>query len=511
MRAKLTFVGKSVFFFYLIFIPFLVADDLSEECTIGVANGNATSDGRPLLWKTRDNADDPDNEIYFNTLFKYHFISLVKASDTLPWMGVNEKGFAILNSQSQDLPAGSSGMGNGSFMRFALGTCASLQELERLLDSTNVTGRFTQANFGVIDSTGAAAIYETSGNNYWKFDTNDSLVAPYGYLIRTNFAIHGGGKRGIERFNRSNKLIDKYYQGDSLNYKSILRYHMRDFSDEYSRHVPVPFSNSWFTGCPYGYIYTELSICRNISVAATVIQGVAPGEKASLSVMLTLLGQPAASVFLPYWPLCSPPPASNGYPTAPICNIANQIRSHVFDYHPNDLYLNSFKLLDGNQGGLWTHLFPLEDSILHAFDSKNLTWRENPPDVQVIKHFEDSLASVAYTRLNQINNGIISSVVDDEQTICSNQFQLCGNYPNPFNSNTKFKFYLPEQSDIELDIFAINGSKVKSVFSGRLNTGWHEYGWDGTDTNNNNQASGLYLFRLKTNHFIKTIKTLMIK
>jgi len=492
-------------------MPYIFANDLSEECTIGVANGNATSDGRPLLWKTRDNADDPDNEIYLNTLFKYQFISLVKAADNLPWMGVNEKGFAILNSQSLDLPAGSSGMGNGSFMRYALGNCASMAEFEQLLNSTNVTGRFTQANFGIIDSSGAAAIYETSGNNYWKFDTYDSLVAPDDYLIRTNFSVNGGGNRGIERYNRSKNLISNFYQGDSLDYNSVLRYHMRDFSDEYSQYVPVPFSDTWCTGCPFGYIYTELSICRNISVAATVIQGVAPGEKAYLTVMLALLGQPATSVFLPYWPLCTPPKVSNGYPTAPICNIANQIRSQVFDYHHNDIFLNSFKLLDRNHDGLWTESFPLEDSILYVFDSKITLWRNDPPNSQDMKNFEDSLANAAYSGLKKIYNRITTSTVIKEQPIYPNQIQLLKNYPNPFNTTTKIKFYLPQQADIELDLFAINGSKVKRIFSGTLNMGWHEYGWNGTNSDDNCIASGAYLFRLKTGQFTKTIKILMIK
>lgn len=511
LKSKLKFVGKLILVFYLISTPYILANDLSEECTIGVANGNATSDGRPLLWKTSDNSDALNNEVYLNIYNKYYFISIVKATTNLSRMGVNEKGFAILNSQSLDLPAGSSGMGNSSFMRFALCNCASLDEFEHLLDSTNVTGRYTQANFGVIDSSGAAAIYETSANNFWKFDTYDSLVAPNGYLVRTNFSINGGGNRGIERYNRSKKLISKFYQGDSLNYKSILRYQMRDFSDEYSRYVPVPFPNTWCTGCPYGYIYTDLSICRNISVAATVIQGVIQGEKAYLSVMLALLGQPATSVFLPYWPLCTPPSVSNGYPTAPICNIANQIRSHIFDYHHNDIFLNSFKLLDGNQDGLWTESFPLEDSILNVFDSKITLWRNNLPNLQDMKHFEDSLANVAYSRLNQIYNRITASIVEEEQTIYSNQIQLLGNYPNPFNITTKFKFYLPEQADIELDIFAINGSKVKSVFSGKLNMGWHEYGWDGTNSDDICIASGSYIFRLKTEQFTKAIKILMIK
>jgi hypothetical protein len=37
-----------------------------EDCTIGVASGKATPDGRPMIWKTRDTSAK-DNEVYYNT------------------------------------------------------------------------------------------------------------------------------------------------------------------------------------------------------------------------------------------------------------------------------------------------------------------------------------------------------------------------------------------------------------------------------------------------------------
>ena len=46
-------------------------DPIREECTIGVANGNATSDGRPMVWKTRDYSSARDNEVKYNTSFRY--------------------------------------------------------------------------------------------------------------------------------------------------------------------------------------------------------------------------------------------------------------------------------------------------------------------------------------------------------------------------------------------------------------------------------------------------------
>ncbi len=209
-----------------------------EECTIGVASGKATADGRPLLWKTRDYRPDY-NILHYTETDRYNFISNITTSYGFnkSWMGVNEKGFAIINSLSSDLKKSSYGPGNGEFMHIALGLCSTVEEFQQLLDSTNITGRTTIANFGVIDSTGAAVMYETAGKEYWKFDANDENKSPEHYILRTNFAFNGGGSGGLQRFERTNKLIKEFHKGDSLNYKSIIRYQMRDLVDKDNRKV----------------------------------------------------------------------------------------------------------------------------------------------------------------------------------------------------------------------------------------------------------------------------------
>jgi len=70
---------------------FLFAESFDEECTIGVASGKATNDGRPLIWKTRDNSLAPDNELIFNKSDDLSFLEIVTAGKTYAWMGVNER------------------------------------------------------------------------------------------------------------------------------------------------------------------------------------------------------------------------------------------------------------------------------------------------------------------------------------------------------------------------------------------------------------------------------------
>jgi len=436
----------------LCFIETSAAFQLGEECTIGAASGSATSDGRPMIWKTRDTSAR-DNEVFYDTSHEYKFIAVISARSTTAWQGLNEHGFAILNSASSDLSRGRfSGLGNGSIMSYALGTCATVADFERLLDSTNVAGRRTNANFAVLDATGAAAIFETGNKEYWKVDANNRAVAPDGYVLRTNFAFNGGGSSGIERYERTVKLFDAFYAGGKVSYRDILRTQMRDFTDADNNPISVPFSKRWDADSPFGYIYTSNCICRSSSVSATVIQGVLPGEPAKLSTMWTMLGQPAASITVPYWAVGETPPEAYGPETAPLCDIARKIYSLLFDYEESNEenqrarrtrnYLDSFKLRDGKGNGLWAKTFPAEDLIFAKTEVKLAEWRKNGVDVQDMLATESELAAYALSVLEEAYAEMEKSESSDIRETIPYDLTLMLNYPTPFNitSNKNLKY-----------------------------------------------------------------------
>ena len=148
-----------------------------EGCTIGVAAGRVTADGRPLLWKTRD-AEAGHNEARWCGATPYGYVGVFNADGESPWMAVNVRGFALLNANALDLP-GSGNSGNGSFMRRAMAECATVEQFQRLLDGpTPPTGEHRHTSRS-IDSTGAAALFETGGSQYWKYDACDPC-APKG-------------------------------------------------------------------------------------------------------------------------------------------------------------------------------------------------------------------------------------------------------------------------------------------------------------------------------------------
>jgi hypothetical protein len=65
----------------------LIAQDLldpeyEEGCTIGVASGSATSDGRPMIWKTRDVDMGISSRAYYDSSGEYKYVSTVSGGST---------------------------------------------------------------------------------------------------------------------------------------------------------------------------------------------------------------------------------------------------------------------------------------------------------------------------------------------------------------------------------------------------------------------------------------------
>ncbi len=457
--------------------------------------------GRPLLWKTRDTTT-PDNEVYYNTSYPNRFIAVVNANGgatSAAWMGVNEHGFALLNANSKDLDVEDKS-DNGVFMRDALGHCRSVSMFRAMLDSTN-TQRDVHASFGAIDSTGAAFIFEASRDTYWVYDARE---APDGYVIRTNFACNdtaGNGIEdctGVERFLRSSTLVALMSDADGLSCESLLATQMRDFSEQDGTPLPVPCFDCGAPDSLYGVIDAEWSICRYNSVSAAIIHGVtpdaAPTEPAYLTTMWVMLGSPSATIAAPYWPVGPAPAAADGAATAPLCDQARIIRGEIFR-HPNAKHqVDTFRLLDGNGGGLWAGQLPAEIEILATTGARLGQWRAAPPVWDDMLVFEDSLSCVV---LDLLSNP--TGVADGDELAGRLTPVLWPNRPNPFNPRTTIVFTLPATAAVDLRVFDLAGRVVRTIAAGDVyGPGRHELVWDGTDAAGRDAASGVYLCRLVT-------------
>jgi hypothetical protein len=91
------------------------------------------------------------------------------------------------------------------------------------------------------------------------------------------------------------------------------------------------------------------------------------------------------------------------------------------------------------------------------------------------------------------------------------QFFLAQNYPNPFNPTTAISYGLPEDSHVKIDIFNLLGQRVLTLLDEPQKAGYRQVVWDGMDSSGKAVASGMYLYRLKTDDKVSTRKMTMLK
>jgi histidinol-phosphate aminotransferase len=83
--------------------------------------------------------------------------------------------------------------------------------------------------------------------------------------------------------------------------------------------------------------------------------------------------------------------------------------------------------------------------------------------------------------------------------------------PNPFNSSTVIRIYLPQPQETRLDIYDINGRLINRLADGILGTGEHAFIWNGVNSGGSPVATGAYFYRLISGENVITRKMLLIK
>jgi len=94
-------------------------------------------------------------------------------------------------------------------------------------------------------------------------------------------------------------------------------------------------------------------------------------------------------------------------------------------------------------------------------------------------------------------------------------FALEQNCPNPFNPVTTIGFTVPEgegaDAHVSLAVYAVDGSLVRTLVSGREARGRHIVVWDGRDASGNRAASGVYFYRLAYDEGVESRSMVLMK
>lgn len=302
----------------------------TNACTSMIIGAKASASGRPLLWKHRDTGTQHnfiervpakhDGELAYVALFNGGDSLLTEA-----WMGFNEAGFAIMNTASYNLAPDTAKIKDreGVVMARALAVCRTVEDFANLLD-TLPKPLGVQANFGVIDTTGNGAYFETDDFKYTPFylrDTDDDV------LVRTNFSFTGNDTDGMGyiRYDNARHLL-----APSIEAKNVLP---EDFTEGASRSFYHSlFDNDLAADSTTRWVIDQDFIPRYLSSASIVVEGVVPGDSPELMVMWTELGYPPVAhvepVFIDFIP-DSLRPVGDGW-RAPECNAAIERKMQAF-------------------------------------------------------------------------------------------------------------------------------------------------------------------------------------
>ncbi len=85
------------------------------------------------------------------------------------------------------------------------------------------------------------------------------------------------------------------------------------------------------------------------------------------------------------------------------------------------------------------------------------------------------------------------------------------NYPNPFNPVTTIAFNLAKTSNVTVEVFNLEGRKVKTLVNGVKPAGENTVVWNGTDNTGKTVASGIYLYKIKNGKYTSTKKMILMK
>lgn len=112
----------------------------------------------------------------------------------------------------------------------------------------------------------------------------------------------------------------------------------------------------------------------------------------------------------------------------------------------------------------------------------------------------------------RVNN---STGVDGTQTTPT-EFRLHQNSPNPFNPSTRITFDVPRESDVELEVFDIQGRKVVTLLNETVAAGRHTVEFRAADARGVPLPSGVYFYRMKADAgrsapFVQTMRMIVLR
>jgi hypothetical protein len=140
-------------------------------------------------------------------------------------------------------------------------------------------------------------------------------------------------------------------------------------------------------------------------------------------------------------------------------------------------------------------------SLTGSVNDAPFTWFLLPTDTEGLKADVTVLEPPIYIPVSVDGNYLAIPIT----------YALHQNYPNPFNPTSTIRYDLPQADEVSLIVHDILGREVIQLVEGFLDPGYHEVQWDGRDQSGRMVPSGIYMARMVTPGYSKSIKMVLLK
>ena len=110
-----------------------------------------------------------------------------------------------------------------------------------------------------------------------------------------------------------------------------------------------------------------------------------------------------------------------------------------------------------------------------------------------------------------VSTDIATDIEDQNQNVLPDRFTLSQNYPNPFNPSTTINYALPTKSHVVIKVYNVLGQEIRTLVDHDNSAGFYSVLWNGKDNFGKSVTSGIYLYRIETDDFDKSMKMILLK
>ncbi|MFB0515018.1 MAG: T9SS type A sorting domain-containing protein [Candidatus Neomarinimicrobiota bacterium] len=144
-------------------------------------------------------------------------------------------------------------------------------------------------------------------------------------------------------------------------------------------------------------------------------------------------------------------------------------------------------------------------------DTTQKSWHYYAPGVGQVLNTGSNTWFGGSFRFELVEYSVETVSVDCIEQEIPRRFHVHQNYPNPFNPASTIRYDLPKGSDVSLVVYDILGREVARLVDGYIEPGYHQVQWDGKNQYSRIVPSGIYIARLVTLRYSKSIKMVLVR